>query len=153
MQLDPNSKSKTARSKTTEDDFVDLSKAARQRFEGEIKLSEADKELRSVAQDLVQPTLFVAGFTALMAALSSQESVPAQLPLLLTFVAGYAAIVFEEAVQVDKTAVALAMGVACWLLVPHAAGMDMTQVLEEMGKAVNETSQIVFFFDGRNGYS
>ena len=48
----------------------------------------------------------------------------------------------------EKAAVALAMGIACWTMVPHAAGLEMTEALEEMGKAVSDTSQIVFFLLG-----
>ena len=48
----------------------------------------------------------------------------------------------------EKAAVALAMGIACWTMVPHAAGLEMTEALEEMGKAVSDTSQIVFFLMG-----
>jgi Na+/H+ antiporter NhaD/arsenite permease-like protein len=49
---------------------------------------------------------------------------------------------------VEKAAVSLAMGIACWTLVPHAAGLEMSEALEEMSKAVSDTGQIVFFLIG-----
>eukprot|EP00802_Teleaulax_amphioxeia_P005117 Tamp_05121.p1 GENE.Tamp_05121~~Tamp_05121.p1 ORF type:complete len:565 (+),score=137.31 Tamp_05121:187-1695(+) len=152
MQLEPNGKA-AVQDKASEEgtQLIDLGKASSKRFEGELarkKLVEADMELRPVADDVLRPSLYVGGFAAAMAALTSVDFVPASLPLVLTFMAGYAAIVFEEVVGVQKTAVALAMGIACWTMVPHAAGLEMPQVLEEMGKAINDTSQIVFFLIG-----
>jgi Na+/H+ antiporter NhaD/arsenite permease-like protein len=44
--------------------------------------------------------------------------------------------------------VALMLGISCWSLVPHAAGLELPKALEELGKALSSASQIVFFLMG-----
>ena len=43
---------------------------------------------------------------------------------------------------------ALLLGISCWSLVPHAAGLELPEALEELGKALSSASQIVFFLMG-----
>ena len=40
------------------------------------------------------------------------------------------------------------LGISCWSLVPHAAGLELSAALEELGKALSSASQIVFFLMG-----
>ena len=109
---------------------------------------DANAEQGEVRDALLGPSILVGGFVALLAALSTLDFVPAALPLELIFLAGYIAIVFEEQAAVDKSAVALAMGIASWVMVPHATGLSVDQILPEMSKAISDTSQIVFFLIG-----
>ena len=74
--------------------------------------------------------LAACGLLGAVVAASTLEQFPAQLPLILTFVAGYSAIVFEDAVKINKSASALMMGILCWMMVsapltcsPHSNGV------------------------------
>ena len=140
MQLDP--EGATVAEREIDHELLEITKSEIARKKLQVL------EERPVADDVLKPALYVGGLSAVVAALSSVDFVPASLPLVLTFLAGYGAIVFKEFVAVDKSAVALAMGIACWSLVPHATGQEISLVLEEMSKSVSETSQVVFFLVG-----
>jgi Na+/H+ antiporter NhaD/arsenite permease-like protein len=64
--------------------------------------------------------------------------------VLLLFVIGYLCIIFEHALRVNKTTVALLTATACWVayfLGPAAEAIDLALFHEELA----ETAQIVFF--------
>ncbi|MFZ0565601.1 MAG: sodium:proton antiporter NhaD [Chlamydiales bacterium] len=63
--------------------------------------------------------------------------------LLIFFVLGYLAIVFEKFLHVNKAAVALVMGVVCWLL--FFAGTHEAISASGMAEQISEVAQIIFF--------
>lgn len=66
------------------------------------------------------------------------------LELIIFFVLGYLAIIFEKFLHVNKGAVALVMGVICWLLYfADAAGVDMSTTA--MSEQISDVAQIIFF--------
>jgi hypothetical protein len=72
---------------------------------------------------------------------------PPTLPIILTFLVGYAAIIFEGTVSVNKGSLALIMGIASWSLLGHT-GLDGPERLERLEAATAEISEIVFFLIG-----
>uniref|UniRef100_A0A0C3T240 Citrate transporter-like domain-containing protein n=1 Tax=Guillardia theta (strain CCMP2712) TaxID=905079 RepID=A0A0C3T240_GUITC len=68
--------------------------------------------------------------------------------MVLTFVVGYLSIIFEETLDVNKSAIAIAMGMMCWCLVGHATGLGSEQVLKALSESFSGVSQIVFFLIG-----
>lgn len=63
--------------------------------------------------------------------------------IILIFVVGYLAIIFEHKIKVNKTASALLMAVLCWMFLFLSAPN-----LHALGEKVNDVSQIIFFLMG-----
>ena len=68
--------------------------------------------------------------------------------VLIVFVLGYVAIAFEYAIKVNKTAVALAVAVICWLIYFLGQVKPVDQNLFELLKDLSDISQIIFFLLG-----
>lgn len=70
-------------------------------------------------------------------------------PMILTvFGLGYAAIILEYNIKVNKTAVALLMAVLCWVVYFTFSNMSQSKDLQNLGKHVSDVSQIIFFLMG-----
>lgn len=67
--------------------------------------------------------------------------------ILSIFIAGYFAIVFENAININKAAVALVTGVLCWV-VYIIFSKDETVVAGQLSFHLGEISQILFFLMG-----
>lgn len=63
--------------------------------------------------------------------------------IILVFIIGYLAIIFEHNIRINKTASALLMAVLCWMFV-----FLQEPNLEGLGHKVDEISQIIFFLMG-----
>ncbi len=68
------------------------------------------------------------------------------LELLIFFVIGYVAIIFDKFLHVNKAAVALVMGVICWLI--YFIGSQTTISSSVLAEQVYEVAQIIFFLLG-----
>lgn len=64
--------------------------------------------------------------------------------IILVFIIGYFAIIFEHNLKINKTASALFMAVLMWMFVFFHVGHDEAS----LGKYLNEVSQIIFFLLG-----
>src|SRR3990167_5624086 len=64
--------------------------------------------------------------------------------IILVFLVGYFAIIFEHNLKINKAASALAMAVLMWMFVFFQMGQEE----EGLGKYLNEVSQIIFFLLG-----
>lgn len=70
-------------------------------------------------------------------------------PLILTvFILGYAAIILEHNLKVNKTAVALFIAVLLWSIYFLCSPFPLNQDLEIFGHHVSDVSQIIFFLMG-----
>ena len=67
--------------------------------------------------------------------------------IILTFIIGYSAIVFEHNIKIDKAAVALMTGVLCWILYAFS-GTPMDTVEHHLIEKFAESAQILFFLLG-----
>jgi len=67
--------------------------------------------------------------------------------LLIIFIAGYAAIAFEQTIRINKAATALVTGVLCWVVLIMGEG-DKAVVTESLSGHLGELSQILFFLLG-----
>lgn len=63
--------------------------------------------------------------------------------IILTFVIGYLAIIFEHTIKVNKTASALLMAVVTWMFL-----FSYNPDVHALGERVNDISQIIFFLLG-----
>jgi Na+/H+ antiporter NhaD/arsenite permease-like protein len=72
----------------------------------------------------------------------------ASILLLITFVLGYSAIVFEHTIKVSKSAVGLLIAVFCWVITLYASDRPLAYDLQELGHHVSSVSQIIFFLMG-----
>jgi hypothetical protein len=126
-----------------ENERIDLARSAQQRFQG---LPETENQLasRAVSQDILNLGLGGLGVAALIAG-TSINGMPPTLPLIITFLAGYLAIIYESAVDINKSSSALIMAVVCWCLVGHAGNLGIEQVITDLDKTLASVSQIVFF--------
>lgn len=68
--------------------------------------------------------------------------------LLLIFVLGYAAIVFEHAIKINKSAVGLFIAVTCWMIYLVGSSNPSSSDLHELSEHVASVSQIIFFLLG-----
>lgn len=67
--------------------------------------------------------------------------------IILVFLLGYTAIIFEHSIKINKAASALMTGVLCWTL--HAlSGIDAQTVEHQLIKTFAEAAQILFFLLG-----
>lgn len=69
-----------------------------------------------------------------------------QIELLIFFVFGYLAIIFEKFLHVNKAAIALVMAVICWLL--YFAQKETPISAHLMAEQISDVAQIVFFLIG-----
>lgn len=70
-----------------------------------------------------------------------------QIELIIFFVLGYLAIIFEKFLHVNKAAIALIMAVICWLLYfAGQNGMEISTTL--MAEQISDVAQIIFFLIG-----
>ncbi len=67
--------------------------------------------------------------------------------IILTFIIGYSAIVFEHNIKIDKAAVALMTGVLCWTLYAFS-DTPMDTVEHHLIEKFAESAQILFFLLG-----
>ncbi len=126
-----------------ENERIDLARSAQQRFQG---LPETERQLlsKAISKDILNLGLGGLGVAALIAG-TSVTGMPPALPLIITFLAGYLAIIYESAVDINKSSSALIMAVICWCLVGHAGNLGMEQVITDLDKTLASVSQIVFF--------
>ena len=68
--------------------------------------------------------------------------------ILIVFGLGYAAIILEYNVKVNKTAIALLIAVVCWAIYFVCSYQPLNEDLEILGKHVSDVSQIIFFLLG-----
>ena len=67
--------------------------------------------------------------------------------LLITFIAGYVLITLENAIQINKSAIALVTAIICWtILVMSPTSKDAS--LESLGHHLSSIAEIVFFLLG-----
>jgi hypothetical protein len=122
---------------------IDLAVSAQQRFQG-LEDSENDLKKKSVTQDVLKLSLGSLGIALLIVG-SMSPGLPLALPLVLVFVIGYLAIIYESTFDINKSASALLMAVVSWCLVGHAGNLGIEQVLGEMDKSLASVSQIFLF--------
>ncbi|MBS0603408.1 MAG: sodium:proton antiporter NhaD [Verrucomicrobia bacterium] len=68
--------------------------------------------------------------------------------IVLVFCIGYAAIILEYYVKVNKTAVALLIAVLCWSIFLASSADSTSDNIKVLGHHVSEVSQIIFFLMG-----
>jgi NhaD family Na+/H+ antiporter len=77
------------------------------------------------------------------------EVSPLLYPMILAvFGLGYLAIIFEYNIKINKTAVALLMAVACWMIYFTLSHLNLNQDLNILAGHVSDVSQIIFFLMG-----
>jgi NhaD family Na+/H+ antiporter len=76
------------------------------------------------------------------------DSSLAHLLILLVFVVGYLAIVFEYKIKVNKTASALLMAVLTWLFLFSVRGHALVDNMHALADRLSEVSQVIFFLLG-----
>jgi len=70
-----------------------------------------------------------------------------QIELIIFFLLGYIAIIFEKSLHVNKAAVALVMAVVCWLV--YFAGQGHAEISPHlMSEQISDVAQIIFFLLG-----
>ena len=67
--------------------------------------------------------------------------------IIITFIVGYSAIIFEQNIKIDKAAVALMTGVICWTLYAFS-GTPKDTVEHHLIEKFAESAQILFFLLG-----
>jgi NhaD family Na+/H+ antiporter len=70
-----------------------------------------------------------------------------QILLIITFIIGYAAIVFEHPIRINKTASALLTGVLCWT-VYMVSEHDPSVINQELSHHLGSVAEILFFLLG-----
>src|SRR4029078_10503825 len=68
--------------------------------------------------------------------------------LITVFALGYVAIILEYYIKVNKSAVALFIGVGCWTIYLFSSTMPVSQDIQALGHHVSEIAQIIFLFLG-----
>lgn len=76
------------------------------------------------------------------------ESSVTDILILITFVLGYLAIVFEAEIGVNKTASALVIAGITWTFLFLTHGLNLPERVTGLGEKVNDISQIIFFLLG-----
>jgi NhaD family Na+/H+ antiporter len=72
----------------------------------------------------------------------------ATIVILIIFFLGYAGIVFEHQLKVNKSAIGLFIAVLCWMIYFVASEHALHQDLQELAEHVSSISQIIFFLLG-----
>jgi len=68
--------------------------------------------------------------------------------ILGSFFVGYLAIIFEFYIQINKTAIGLALASVCWMFFFLYAGVPFPEMVHMLSGYLGETSQILFFLLG-----
>jgi Na+/H+ antiporter NhaD/arsenite permease-like protein len=68
--------------------------------------------------------------------------------IVLVFCVGYAAIILEHYLRVNKSAVALLIAVVCWAIYLVCSAAPASDHLQILGHHLSEVSQIIFFLMG-----
>ncbi len=68
--------------------------------------------------------------------------------ILSIFIIGYLGIVFEHAIKLNKSAVALTIAALCWSAYFMGSNIPLTEDLKTFGHHVSDISQIIFFLMG-----
>lgn len=68
--------------------------------------------------------------------------------ILVVFIIGYLAIIFEYPLKINKSAVSLLIAVVCWAIYFTRSNFPLQQDLKFLGEHVSEISQIIFFLLG-----
>jgi Na+/H+ antiporter NhaD/arsenite permease-like protein len=68
--------------------------------------------------------------------------------ILCVFVLGYAGIIFEYGLKINKTAVALVTAVTCWAIYFFSHAQPLSADLTQLGVYISDISQILFFLLG-----
>jgi Na+/H+ antiporter NhaD/arsenite permease-like protein len=68
--------------------------------------------------------------------------------LIVIFLLGYLAIIFEEKIGVNKTASALITGILCWVFYAINASVSPEIINHQLNEHLAEISQILFFLMG-----
>jgi NhaD family Na+/H+ antiporter len=68
--------------------------------------------------------------------------------IIFVFFMGYAAIVLEHYVKINKSAVALLIAVICWAIYLACSAAPVNEDLQNLGHYVSDVSQIIFFLMG-----
>jgi NhaD family Na+/H+ antiporter len=76
------------------------------------------------------------------------ESAIATSLILIVFILGYIAIVFEFNIKINKTASALVMAGLVWMFLFLRKGIDLPEAVKVLGEKLNDVSQIIFFLLG-----
>ncbi|MDR1790040.1 MAG: sodium:proton antiporter NhaD [Opitutaceae bacterium] len=71
-----------------------------------------------------------------------------QTALIILFLTGYAAIVFEHILKVNKAGVALVMGVLCWTVFILSPGADTEGILHQINEELSDIANVLFFLVG-----
>lgn len=69
-------------------------------------------------------------------------------PIVATFVAGYAVIVFEEQLEINKAATALVLGVLMWVFVTTGLSLAPEVMDQDIKETLEGVSEVVFFLLG-----
>ncbi|MDZ7880558.1 MAG: sodium:proton antiporter NhaD [Saprospiraceae bacterium] len=69
------------------------------------------------------------------------------IPIILVFILGYAAIIFEHTIKINKTASALVTGIGCWTLYA-LSGAPIQTVEHQLIETFSNAAQILFFLLG-----
>jgi len=69
-------------------------------------------------------------------------------PIIATFIAGYAVIVFEEQTEINKAASALVLGVLVWVFVGTGLDLPPEQFNKDIKETLEDVSEVVFFLLG-----
>ena len=77
----------------------------------------------------------------------------AHILMIVVFVGGYLAIIFEYTIKVNKTATALLMAVLSWALLFVSGQHQMDLNTETLGTHVGDVSQIIFFLLGFKNFN
>jgi Na+/H+ antiporter NhaD/arsenite permease-like protein len=67
--------------------------------------------------------------------------------VIIVFIIGYAAIVFEHQIKINKTASALMTGILCWAIYA-LSGVEVQTVENQLIKTFSDAAQILFFLLG-----
>jgi len=73
---------------------------------------------------------------------------PSYFLIILVFLMGYAAIIFEHNVKVSKTAVAIFVAIVCWIIYFLVSPQMLDFILNNLGTHVSDIAQIIFFLMG-----
>lgn len=68
--------------------------------------------------------------------------------ILFIFVIGYAAIIMEHPLKINKTGIALLIAVLCWAVYFSRSHFPLKEDIKILGEHVSEISQIIFFLMG-----
>ncbi|KAF6254000.1 citrate transporter-domain-containing protein [Scenedesmus sp. NREL 46B-D3] len=114
-----------------------------------IELAKANEETETVNRLDVYKAIAVGGAVSVLAGILAHEWVDAHqgVAMSLLFGLGYAGILVEELVGLNKAGVALLMAVCLWTI-RSTAGLPVQQVDAEVAAALASVSELIFFILG-----